>query len=51
MEEKKKLKGNLAGEKRKVQNVSRSEREVKKLECSVNYSGVRRSVGELQLAI
>ena len=50
MKERKDLKGNLAGKKRKVQKISRSDRELKKLECSVNYSGTERCVGELQLA-
>ena len=47
IEEKKKLKVNLAGKRRKV---SRSKRELKKLEYSMNYSGIGRSAGELQFA-
>ena len=34
MKERKELKGNLAGKRRKVQKISRFERELKKLECS-----------------
>ena len=48
--ERKKLKGNLAGKRRKIQKVSRSERELKKLKCLVNYSGAGRNAGVLQLA-
>ena len=50
MQERKKMKGKLAGKRRKFYKTSRFERELKKLECSVNYSGVERCVGELKLA-
>ena len=49
-EREKKIKGNLAGKRRKIQKVSRSERELKKLKCLVNYSGAGRNAGVLQLA-
>ena len=48
--ERKKIKGNLARKRRKIQKVSRSERELKKLKCLVNYSGAGRNAGVLQLA-
>ncbi|RVW97119.1 hypothetical protein CK203_030038 [Vitis vinifera] len=46
MKERKDLKGNLVGKKRKVQKISRSDRELKKLECSVNYSGTERGAND-----
>ena len=49
MEERKNLKGVATGKRRKFQNVSRSERELKKLESSVNYCGAGRSAGVLQI--
>ena len=48
--ERKKIKGNLARKRRKIQKVSRSERELKKLKCWVNYNGAGRNTGVLQLA-
>ena len=50
MEERKNFKGGVARKKRKVQKVSKSERELKKLECSVNFCGTRKSAGLLQIA-
>lgn len=50
MEERKIFKGGVAEKKRKVQKVSKSERELKKLECSVNFCGTRKSAGLLQIA-
>ena len=49
MEERKNLKGVVAGKRRKFQKVTRSER-IEKLESSVNYCGVGRSAGVLQIA-
>ncbi|RVW53546.1 hypothetical protein CK203_092382 [Vitis vinifera] len=46
MKERKNLKGDLVGKRRKIQKVSRSEMELKKLECSTNYSGAGRNAGE-----
>lgn len=48
MEARKNLKGVAARKRRKFQKVSRSERELKKLESSVNCCGVGRSAGVLQ---
>ena len=50
MKERKNLKGDLVGKRRKIQKVSRSEMELKKLECSMNYSGTGRNARVLQLA-
>lgn len=50
MEERKNFKGVAAGKKRKVQKVSKSERELKKLECSMNYCRTGKSAGLLQIA-
>ena len=50
MEERKNLKGVSTEKRRKIQKVSRSEKELKKLKCSVNYSGARRNAGILQFA-
>ena len=50
MEEMKNIKGNLDGKRRKIQKVSRLESELKKIECSVNYSGAGKNAGVLQLA-
>ena len=50
MEERKIFKGGVAEKKRKGQKVSKSERELKKLECSVNFCGTRKSAGLLQIA-
>ena len=50
MEERKNIKGKSAEKRRKIQKVSKLERELKKLECSVNYSGAGRNMGVLQLA-
>ena len=50
MEERKNIKGKSAEKRRKIQKVSKLERELKKLECSVNYSGAGRNAGVLQLA-
>ena len=49
MEERKNLKGVATRKRRKFQKVSRSERELKKLESSVNYCGAGRSAGVLQI--
>ena len=49
MEERKSLKGVATRKRRKFQKVSRSERELKKLQSSVNYCGARRSAGVLQI--
>lgn len=47
MEERKNLKGVAVGKRRKFQKVSKSERELKKLDNSMNYCGVERSAGVL----
>ncbi|RVW33394.1 Protein TIC 22, chloroplastic [Vitis vinifera] len=50
MEETKILRVIHPKKKRKIQKVSRLERKLKKLECSMNYSGIGRNVMVLQLA-
>ena len=47
MEERKNFKGVVAGKIMKVQKVSKSEKELKKLECLVNYCGTGKSAGLL----